>query len=95
MSQHLLGLVGKRDMSFAVPSGPGRLGQPERQHAPRLAGLRGAGLRLRLELHRLRPAAQLPLRAQQPLPGAPGASSAPISQNQALLLAAFAAFFLM
>lgn len=99
MPQHLLGLVGEQDTSFVVPyrclHGPGHLGQPERQQAPGLARLRGAGLWLRLELHRLRPAAQLPLQAQQPLPGVPGASSAPISQNQALLLAPFAAFFLM
>lgn len=54
VSQHLLELVGEQDMSFTVPCrclhGPRRLGQPERQRAPGLAGLRGAGLRLRLEL---------------------------------------------
>lgn len=49
--------------------GPRRLRQPERQCGCGLSGLRGTGLQLRLELHRLCPTAELPIRAQQLLPG--------------------------
>lgn len=49
--------------------GPRRLRQPERQRGCGLSGLRGTGLQLRLELHRLCPTAELPIRAQQLLPG--------------------------